>query len=172
MPFIGRFESNYPIYPQFGNDPSKFNNILALTFEQDTFNPGDTLNFQVKTADAEIRLYDMAIEFIESEVDFTIIEGATCTDGVTQVFAGTADRNSTFVTSVYASSDPTGITGGSRANSMEHFGLNTPIIGLGDLPPSEVNYITLKFNSNYIFRFVNVGTVPIVDMRFLLLYAE
>lgn len=171
MSFIGRY-TKYPIYPQFGADPTSFNNILAVTFEEDIFAPGHTLNYQFKTGSAEIRMYDLAIEFIESEVDFTILEDATCTDGVTQVFAGTADRNSTFVSSVYASSDPTGISGGVTLESLEHFGLNSPIIGLGDYPPSEVNYVTLKFNSNYIFRFTNVGSVPITDIRCLILWAE
>lgn len=172
MPFIGRVNSNYPVHPQFGNDPSVFNNVFAITFEQDVFAPAQVLNYQFKTGSSEIRVYDMAVEFIESEVDFQVIEGATCTDGVTQVIPGNADRNSTFVSSVYASSDPTGISGGTTAISFEHFGLPSPIIGIGDLPPATVNYITLKYNTNHIFRFTNVGSVPINDMRFLLLWAE
>lgn len=171
MPFIGRY-TRYPIYPQFGADSTKFQNILAITFEEDAFLPGQILNYQFKTASAQIRLYDLVVEFIESEVDFTILEGATCVDGVTVVPAGTADRNSPFVTSVFASSDPTGITGGNTLDSLEHFGLPSPIIGLGDLPPQSVNYITLKYNTNYIFRFENVGTDTIIDMRLILLWAE
>lgn len=171
MPFIGRY-TKYPIYPQFGGDPTKFNNICAVLWEQDVFAPAQVLNYQFKTAGSEIRLYDQAVEFIESEVDYTILEGSTCVDGVTQVPVGTADRNSTFVSSVYASSDPTAIVGGNTLDGLEHFGLNSPIIGLGDFPPATVNYVTLKLNTNYILRFENVGTVPIIDMRAIWLFAE
>lgn len=171
MPYIGRY-TRYPIYPQFGADSTKFQNILAVTFEQDLFTPGQILNYQFKTASAEVRLYDLVVEFIESEVDFTILEDATCVDGVTVVPAGTADRNSSFVTSVFASSDPTGIVGGNTLDSLEHFGLPSPIIGFADPPPASVNYVTLKFNSNYIFRLENVGTENIIDMRLIILWAE
>lgn len=172
MPFRGRNDSDYPIYPQFGSDPTKFNNILAVTFEKDSFLSGDTLNFQLKTGDSEIRVYDLVVEFIDGEVDFTITEGATCTDGVTLVTPGSSDRNSPFVSSVFASYDPTAISGGIIVNSFEHFGLPSPIIGFVDLPPSSVNYVTLKLNTNYIFKFVNVSPVTIIDFRFLLLWAE
>lgn len=172
MPFIGRNNSNYPNNPQFGADPSIFNNVLAITYEQDVFTPGQILNFQFRTADNEIRLYDTAVEFIESEIEYQALEGVTCTDGVTQVFPSNADRNSVFVSSVYASTNPTGISGGVNSVSFEHFGLPSPIIGFADEPPASVNYITMKFNTNHIFRFTNIGTETINDFRFLLLYAE
>ena len=171
MPFIGR-DPSFPLYPQFGADPTQFRNIMALTFEQDAVTPGQTLNYQVKTAAKEVRVYDIAVEFTQGEVDFTILEGATCTDGVTVVPAVNADRNSTFASSVFASSDPTGISGGVALKGMEHFGLPSPIVGLENAPPTAVNYVTLKFNSNYIFRFVNVSSENITELRFLLLFSE
>ena len=171
MPFIGR-DPSFPLYPQFGADPTQFRNIMALTFEQDAVTTGQTLNFQVKTAAKEIRVYDIAVEFTQGEVDFTILEGATCTDGVTAVPVVSADRNSGFVSSVFASSDPTGISGGTVLKGMEHFGLPSPIIGFADEPPASLNFVTLKFNSNYIFRFVNVSSENISEVRFLLLFAE
>ena len=171
MPFIGRY-TRYPIYPELGADPTKLTNIIGLSFEEETFLPGAILNYQVKTADSEIRLFDMDIEILDGELDFTIIEGATCVDGVTQVFTGSSDRNSLFVSTVYASSDPTAIVGGFTLDSLEHFGLPTPILGFGNVPPLLLNYVTLKYNTNYIFRFENVGTATIIDHRFLLLWAE
>lgn len=171
MPFIGR-NPKYPIYPQFGPDPTILHNIMAITFEQDAFTAGQTLEYQFKTADAEIRVYDLIVEFIEGEVDFTILEGVTCTDGVTPVVPGSSNRNSNFVSSIFASSNPTGISGGVALKSFEHFGLPSPVIGLGDVPPASVNFVTLKANTNYIFRFVNVSSVTIIDFRFLLLWAE
>lgn len=172
MPFVGRHDSNYPIYPQFGNDPTRFNNVFSILYESDMFPAGATLNFQLKVADKEIRCYDLAVEFLESEVDFTILEGVTCVDGVTPIPVGNADRNSTVTSSVLAFSDPTAIVGGVALRSFEHFGIPSPVIGLGDQSPLNVDYVTMKLNTNYIFKFVNVGSDTIIDMRFLFLFAE
>lgn len=172
MPFISRINSNYPVYPQFGNDPNLFNNVLAVTLEEEILSPAQTIYLQMKVGASEIRIYDMAVEFIESEIDFRVIEGPTLTDGVTPVNIGNADRNSSFVSSITCFSDPTGITGGSNATSFEHFGMPSPIIGFGDTPPFSVNYVTFRLNTDYVFEFTNVGTVPIVDFRFVILWAE
>lgn len=162
----------YPLYPQFGTDPVKHENTISLAFEVDLFTAGSTVNFQLKTGSSEIRLYDQLVEFYNSSVDFTILEGATVANGVTPVIPGNSDRNSTFVSSVFASSDPTGISGGVPLKTLEHFGINSAISGFGDIPPQQENYTSLKYNTDYIFRFVNVGTEDIIDFRFILLYAE
>lgn len=172
MPYIGRY-TKYPIYPQLGSDdPTKFINTLSVGFETDLLPVGNTVNWQIKTGSAEIRFYDQLIEFFNGDVDFSIIEGATCTDGVTVVPIGSSDRNSTFVSSIFASSDPTGISGGARLVSAEHFGLRSPVFGLGDYPPNNLNYVNLRFNTNYIIRFTNVGTEDIIDLRYIALFAE
>lgn len=171
MPFIGRY-TRYPIYPQFGGDPTLFQNVLGVLFETDLLNPGGVVEHQLKTAGKEIRLYDMDIEILDSAIDFTLTEGATCVDGVTVVPVGNADRNSTFVSSVYASLDPTAIVGGLPVTIGEHFGLPSPLLGLGNVPPQNVQYLTLKFNTNYIFRIENVGTNPIIDLRVICLFSE
>lgn len=171
MAFIGRY-TKYPTYPDFGSDPTKFNNALSITIEQDLFTVGQVLNLQVKIGSTDIRIYDQIVEFYNGDVDFTILESPTLTDGVTPVPIGNADRNSTFVSSVTAYSDPTGISGGTPLRGMEHFGVPSPIIGFGDVPPTTVNFLTLKLNTNYIIRFANVGTENIIDFRYLLLFAE
>lgn len=171
MAYIGRY-TRYPIYPEFGTDSTKFNNIQAITTEQDSFTPGQVLNYQLKIGGSEIRVYDLLVEFYNGEVDFTILENPTLTDGVTAIPVGNTDRNSTFATSVRAYSDPTGISGGTPLLGMEHFGLPSPVIGFGDIPPQSVNYITMRLNTNYIFRFANVGTEAIIDFRFIILFAE
>lgn len=171
MPFIGRY-TRYPIYPQFGSDPTSHKNILAITFEHDVLTPGQTINLQLKTSNSEIRLYDQLIEFAESLIDYTVIEDAIVTDGTTVVNIENSDRNSSFVSSIQAFSDPTGISGGTVVAGIEHFGLPSPFIGSADVPPQSVEYITLKRNTNYIFRFTNIGAEDIYDFRMILLWAE
>lgn len=171
MPFIGRY-TRYPVYPQFGPDPTLFQNILAATFETELLAPGGTVNYQIKTGDKEIRLYDIELEILDSEIDFTILEGSTCVDGVTVLTLSSSDRNSTFASSVFASMDPTGIVGGVPVKALEHFGLQRPILGFGNTVPENVAYITLKFNSNYIFRVQNVGVSDIIDLRVIVLWSE
>lgn len=171
MPFIGR-GPRYPIYPEFGADPNKFKNTLSFLYENDLFLIGSTINIQVKTGNSDVRLYDQAIEFFNGEIDFTIIEDATCTDGTTPIAIGNPDRNSAFISSVTAYSDPTGISGGTIVAGMEHFGLPSPVFGLGDVPPTILNYLSLKHNSNYIIRFENVGTEDIIDFRYIMLWSE
>lgn len=166
------FPREYPVYPEFGKDTSLFTHPFVVTYEQDLFTTGTTINFQFKTASSDIRLYDMRLEFLNGEVSFKVLEDVTCTDGVTVVTPIQADRNNTFVTSVFASTDPSALAGGTVLDSFEHFGLNTPISGFMDATPNNIELITLKRNSNYIFKFENISAEDIVDFRFLLVYLE
>lgn len=171
MPYIGRYTS-YPQFPEFGGDPTQFLNALSIVYQVDNLGPGATHDFQLKTADKDVRIYDQSLFFLESEVDYIVLEGATCTDGVTVVPVENADRNSVFVTSLLAFDDPTGISGGIDFDGMEQFALNSGIIGAANRNPLNVQYITLKLNSNYIFRFINQGTETITKLRLVLLLAE
>lgn len=171
MPFVGRY-TKYPIYPEFNGDPTQFNNILAVSFQYNDLAVGATADFQLKIAGKEIRVYDFGLHFLESVVDFTVFEDATCTDGLNVITPANTDRNSPFLSSIFASSNPTGISGGVKILGLEHFGLVADLVGFGEEPPVNLQYVTLKFNSNYIFRFTNTGSEIIKNLRFLVLWSE
>lgn len=157
MPFRGQ----YPLDPNVSLDRDQGSNFYAATAIVDV-PPLSTVNVQFKTSSLFVKFMGQDLNFLNGEIDYKLIEGATCTDGVTVIPSENADRR-VGPSSVLITTDPTGVTGGVVINPFPHFSIESDISNAGPIEESTIQTVTLKENTNYIFAFTNPSATDTVE---------
>lgn len=160
---------NYPLYPAISLNTAVVR-FYGLSVQMD-IPMGATRSVLLEVPAMFIRLVDQKIFFLQSAIDFKVTEGVTATAG-TSIPLYCIDRNITIPTSITASLNPTGVSGGVDLIGGEHFQLTTDIIGGSERELSSISFITLQQNTNYLFSFTNAGTENITNLHYLNAWAE
>lgn len=171
MSFIGR-DPAYPIYPNIAYNPQDGEDLYSVVIAMD-IPPLGSVRIQFMPDFQFIKLLGQDVNFLGGAVDFSILEGATCTPGSTALTPKNLDRRSVKSSQVLVTVNPTGITGGTDLVELTHFSIDLDISNAGGPEPSAADFVVLKQMTNYIFTFHNPSSTETVrNLHHLLFWAE
>jgi len=110
-----------------------------------------TVNLQLKIPACDIHLVSFTFDTDSTDLEFSIIEGPTVTDGTTPVPVGNLKRDSAITCSLEAYSNPSAISGG-----LELFPtiIKSSVLSVGSQNIA-AQLLIFKQNTDYVLRITN-----------------